>query len=174
METETAENKRGTLILDARQIDQKLKRIAYQVYETNFEEKEIYLAGINGAGYQLAGMLIKELKSISELGLHLIKVEMNKEAPSQDEIRIDYDLKKLKNKVVLLVDDVQNTGKTFAYGLRPFLNTQVKKIQIAVLVNRAHTLFPVAPNFTGFELSTTLDEHINVVITGSKRGVFLH
>jgi len=164
----------GTLILDEGQVDQKIRRIAYQVYENNFGEKIIYIAGIIGAGYVLASKLKEELEKISPIKAHLIKIDLNKQAPARDEINIDFDLTTINNKVILLVDDVLNTGKTFAYGMRPFLNIKVKKIEVAVLVNRAHSSFPVAPTYTGYELSTTLDEHINVVLEEGKKGVYLH
>jgi pyrimidine operon attenuation protein/uracil phosphoribosyltransferase len=161
------------LILDESQIDQKIRRIAYQIYENNFEEKKLFIAGIQGPGLVFAEMIKTQLEEISKLEVVLLSVAIDKNAPSQNEIEIDADLSQLKNKVILLVDDVQHTGKTFAYGMRPFLNIKVKKIEVAVLVNRAHTSFPVAPTYTGYELSTTMNDHISVVLDKGKRGVYL-
>ena len=161
------------LILDEAQIDQKILRIAYQIFENNFEEKKIFIAGIEGPGFVLAGKIKTQLEKISEIAVELLKVEIDKNAPSQNEINIDMDLNTLKNKVILLVDDVQHTGKTFAYSMRPFLNIKVKKIEVAVLVNRAHSTFPIAPTYTGYELATTMNDHIQVVLEDGKKGVFL-
>ena len=166
----TAEN---LLILDEAQIDQKILRIAYQIFENNFEEKKIFIAGIQGPGFVLAKKIKKQLEKISEIEVELLKVEIDKSAPSQNEIKLDMDLNGLENKVIILVDDVQHTGKTFAYGMRPFLNIKVKKIEVAVLVNRAHTTFPIAPTYTGYELSTTINDHIHVILDDGKKGVFL-
>jgi pyrimidine operon attenuation protein / uracil phosphoribosyltransferase len=161
------------LILDADQVDQKIRRIAYSIYENNFAEKVIVLAGIDGQGYTLANLLAKELESISPLKTTVLKVSLDKLAPLQSEVRIDTDVKELKRKCVILIDDVLNTGRTLAYGLKPFLNADVKKIEIAVLVNRSHTAFPLLPTYTGYELSTTLTEHVEVIL-GKKSSVYLH
>ena len=163
----------SVLILDEGQIDQKIRRIAYQIYENNFEEKKLFIAGIQGPGCVLAEMIKAQLEEISDLEIEILEIEIDKTHPSQNDINIDADLTRLKNKVILLVDDVQHTGKTFAYSMRPFLNIKVKKIEVAVVVNRAHTSFPVAPTYTGYELSTTLSDHIRVNLDKGKKGVFL-
>ena len=160
-------------VLDEAQIDQKIKRIAYQIFENNFEEKSIFIAGVQGPGYVLGEKIKKQLEKISKIKVGLLQIEIDKMSPSKSDIKIDGDLSEVKNKVVLLVDDVQHTGKTFAYSLRPFLNIKVKKIEVAVLVNRAHTSFPIAPTYTGYELSTTINDHIHVVLDDGKKGVYL-
>src|SRR5882762_7328633 len=152
-----------SLILDAPQINQKIKRMAYEIYENNFREKAVVLAGIEGQGYSFAQLLAKELASISEIQPIVVKVSLDKLAPLQSEISIDVDGKALKKKCVILVDDVLNTGRTLAYSLKPLLNLEVKKIEVAVLVNRSHPMFPIMPAYTGLELSTTLNEHVEVV-----------
>lgn len=161
-----------SLILDARQVRQKIRRMAFEVYEHNFKEKSIVLAGIEGQGYTLAKLLGKEIESISPLRIKLVKVTIDKSTPQQSEVQLDCDLKEIKKKCIIVVDDVLNTGRTFAYSLKPFLSTEVKKIEIAVLVNRSHTLFPIYPQYTGYELSTTLREHVEVVL-GKEQGVYL-
>jgi pyrimidine operon attenuation protein / uracil phosphoribosyltransferase len=103
-----------------------------------------------------------------------VKVSLDKSAPQQSDIVLDCDLKEIKKKVIVLVDDVLNTGRTFAYGMKPFLNTEVKKIETAVLVNRSHTLFPIYPQYTGYQLSTTLKEHVEVRLSKDDSGVYLH
>ncbi len=160
------------LILDASQVKQKIRRIAYEMYEHNFKEKTIVVAGIEGQGYVFAQLLVKELESISPLKAKLVKVILDKSAPQQSEVGLDCDLKSLQKKCIVLVDDVLNTGRTFAYGLKPFLDIEVKKIEIAVLVNRSHTLFPVYPQYTGYELSTTIKDHVEVNL-GKETAVYL-
>ena len=151
-----------TLILDTRQVKQKIKRIAYEIFEHNFKEKGVVMAGIEGQGYILAKLLAKEVENISPLEIRLVKISLDKVAPQQSEIKLDCDLKELKKKCIILVDDVLNTGRTFAYGMKPFLTIEVKKIETAVLVNRSHTLFPIYPQYTGYELATTLKDHVEV------------
>jgi pyrimidine operon attenuation protein / uracil phosphoribosyltransferase len=160
------------LILDGAQVKQKIKRMAFEIYEHNFKEKNIVIAGIEGQGYTLAKLLTKDIESISVLKVTLVKVSLDKAVPQQSEVILDCDLKDIKKKCVIIVDDVLNTGRTFAYGLKPFLNIEVKKIEIAVLVNRSHTLFPIYPQYTGYELATTLREHVEVVL-GKENAVYL-
>jgi pyrimidine operon attenuation protein/uracil phosphoribosyltransferase len=161
-----------SLVLNGSQVIQKIKRIAYEIYENNFSEKSIVLAGIDGQGYALAKILEKELKSISPLAVVLVKVSLDKFTPVQSEVTIDVAEKDLKKKCVILIDDVLNSGRTLAYAMKPFLTSEIKKIEVAVLVNRRHTLFPIVPMYTGYELATTLTEHVEVKL-GKDAAVYL-
>jgi pyrimidine operon attenuation protein/uracil phosphoribosyltransferase len=161
-----------TLILDAAQVKQKIRRMAFEIYERNFKEKNIIVAGIDGQGYTLAKLLAKEVEAISPIEVTLVKVSLDKMAPQQGDVELDCEIKEVKKKCIVLVDDVLNTGRTLAYGLKPFLNTEVKKIETAVLVNRSHVLFPIYPQYTGYELSTTLKEHVEVQL-GKESAVYL-
>lgn len=160
------------LILDASQIMQKIRRMAFEIYENNFKEKSLVIAGIDGQGYVLAKLLAKEVEAVAEIEVSLVKVSLDKLAPQQGEVTLDCDVKTVKKKCIIVVDDVLNTGRTLAYGLKPFLDTEVKKIETAVLVNRSHTLFPIYPQYTGYELSTTIKDHV-VVLLGKETAVYL-
>jgi pyrimidine operon attenuation protein / uracil phosphoribosyltransferase len=162
-----------TLVLNDQQINQKIKRMAFEIYENNFKEKSIVLAGVDGQGYSFAKILGKELEAIAQLEVVIAKVTVDKLAPQQSEITIDKESKEYKKKCVLLVDDVLNTGRTLAYAMKPFFEAGVKKMEVAVLVNRSNTLFPIMPTYTGYELSTTLKDHVEVIL-GKKSSVYLH
>jgi len=151
-------------VLDAVKVNQKITRIAYEILENNFKEKTIVIAGIDGQGYLLAKQIAAELGKISPVKIHLVKVSLDKLSPQQSEVTLDADSKTIKKKCIVLVDDVLNTGRTLAYGMKPFLNIEVKKIEVAVLVNRSNTLFPITPTYTGYELATTLTDHVEVVL----------
>jgi pyrimidine operon attenuation protein/uracil phosphoribosyltransferase len=147
-------------ILNSKQINQKLNRIAYEIYERNFSEKEIFMAGIEGNGYLVAKRLIEILKKISDIKIILGKITINKENPLLKEPLIDFDEDAFKNKSVILVDDVLNSGKTLIYAVKIFLEKPIKKLNTAILVDRSHTCYPVKADFVGLSLSTTLQEHI--------------
>ena len=149
-----------TEILNATQIQQKLNRLAYEVYENNFEEKELLIAGIEGNGYLVAKRICDVLKKVSKTKLTLGKIKINKKNPLAEQATVDFTDKDYKNKTVILVDDVLNSGKTLIYGVKIFLDKPVKKINTLVLVDRSHTRFPVKADFVGLSLSTTLQEHI--------------
>jgi len=165
---------KGNLILDESQIKSKIKRIAYEIYEDNFKEKKLVVAGIEDRGYKVAQSLATELTAISTIEVLLVKVSVDKKSILNSNIELDCDTKLLRNKSIILVDDVLNTGKTLAYSLKPFLNLEIKKLVIAVLVNRSHILFPIMATYTGYELSTTINEHIDVNIEKSPKGVYLN
>jgi pyrimidine operon attenuation protein / uracil phosphoribosyltransferase len=162
-----------SLILDGVQVKQKIRRMAFEIYERNVKEKNIVLAGIDGQGYVLAKLLAKEVESISPLEVKLVLIHLDKLAPQQSEITVDCEVKELRKKCIIMVDDVLNTGRTFTYGIKPFLNIEVKKIEAAVLVNRGLTMFPVYAQYTGYELSTTIKDHIEVLL-GKEMAVYLH
>ncbi|MEQ9289868.1 MAG: phosphoribosyltransferase family protein [Cyclobacteriaceae bacterium] len=170
LEVMTAEK---NLILDKKQVDQKIKRIAYEIYENNMDEKRLVLAGISENGYILASLIEKELNSISSLKVETVKISIDKQAPSKSEIKLSNSHVDFSNKAVILLDDVLNTGKTVAFTLKAFLNTDVRKIEVGVLVNRSHKLFPIYPKYTGYELATTFTEHVEVLLKKGK-GVYLY
>ena|SRR5436190_5737597 len=161
------------LVLEDSQVRHKIRRMAFEIFENNFEEKAIVLAGIEGQGYSLAQLIEKELKSVSHLQVSTTKVIIDKAAPEESEVTLSVNADQLEKKTIIIVDDVLNTGRTLAYAMKPFLCIEVKKIEVAVLVNRSHPLFPIQPSYTGYELSTTLTEHVEVVL-GKKAGVYLH
>jgi pyrimidine operon attenuation protein/uracil phosphoribosyltransferase len=162
-------------LLNKTQTLQKIRRIAYQVYEQNFEESSIIIAGINGEGYTFAEILVIELRQISEIDVHIARVSFDKKATEQPEINIESEVDTFRNKNIVLCDDVLNTGKTLAFSLRPFLNIPIKKLQVAVIVDRNHPNFPMAADYVGYSLSTTLNEHIQVVLSDKeKTGVYIY
>lgn len=162
-----------SLILTHEQIIQKTRRIAFEIYEHNFLEKEVILVGIHDGGYNFAKMLKTELKDIASFETKLVGLKLDKAAPTQSEISLECSDTELKNKTIILIDDVSNTGKTMAYSLKPFLKIKVKKIETAVLVNRSHTQFPIAVKYSGFELATTIKDHVTAQLDSESKAVYL-
>ena len=152
----------GSIILTNEQIKNKTRRIAYQIYETNSSEKEIVIAGINGNGYLFAKQLANYLKDISSINVVLCEVKLNKKQPLKP-ISTDIPIDTYKNKSLVLVDDVLNSGTTLIYGIKHFLDVPLKRFKTAVLINRNHKKYPVKADFKGISLSTSLREHVSVV-----------
>lgn len=147
------------LILDKERIDSKLQRMAYQVWEHNSGESSVTLVGIHGGGASVAENLAERLRKISGLKVDVAQIKMNKRSPLAEAIEVNEDL---SGRSVVLVDDVANSGKTLLYALRPILNYELKKIMIAVLVDRKHKEYPVSPDIVGHSIATTIQEHILV------------
>ncbi len=161
-------------ILTIEQTRQKIRRIAYEIYERNFEEEEIILAGIAGQGYEFARLLAEELNDISPIKTSLAEMLFDKEKPHKSEITFRDELVLTDGKVVIMADDVLNTGRTLAFALQPFLQHRLKKLQVAVIVDRDHRSFPVSADYVGYALSTTFNEHVEVVLSREgEKGVYL-
>jgi pyrimidine operon attenuation protein / uracil phosphoribosyltransferase len=156
-------------ILDTVQIRQKLNRLAYEVYENNFAEKDLLVVGIEGNGYKFATLLGAKLREISDIRITMGKISLDKEKPWEGDPKTDFTEKQFVNKTVILVDDVLNSGKTLMYAVRLFLDKPVKKINTVILVDRSHTRFPVKADYVGLTLSTTLQEHIEADFSKEKK-----
>lgn len=163
----------STLVLNQREVSQRIQRIAYQIYEDNAQEPGIILAGIANKGFVFAALLKTALEKICPIPVRLYEIELDKDRPLNFSIRPQLDLGNLEGKVIILADDVLNSGKTLLYSLRPFLDADLKKIRTALLVNRDHKRYPVEADFVGITLSTTLQENIRVELEAGKEAVWL-
>ena len=151
-----------TPILSHQKIVQKINRMAYQIYEDNYDQKEIIIAGIANNGFVLAQLISQKLKEISPISINLVELKINKKNPINSEVELNLTDNDIKNKSIVLVDDVQNSGRTMIYGLQHFLRAPINKLSIAVLVDRSHKRFPVQADYVGVSLATTLKEHVEV------------
>jgi pyrimidine operon attenuation protein/uracil phosphoribosyltransferase len=156
------------VILTQQEIDYKTRRIAYQIYETFSDETEVVLAGIASNGYLFTKKLATELERISDLKIILCEVKINKQQPL-DAVQTSLSPAEYTNKALVLVDDVLNSGTTLIYGVKHFLDVPLKKFKTAVLVDRNHKQYPVKADFKGLSLSTSLQEHIKVVLEGDEQ-----
>jgi pyrimidine operon attenuation protein / uracil phosphoribosyltransferase len=162
-----------TLILSSKQVSQRLNRLAWQIYEHCSHEQEIILAGIGRNGYTLATRIGKLVESISPLKAKVTHVDLNKDSPLEHPIQVEVSAEECRDKTVLVIDDVSNSGKTLMYGVKPFLEYPVRSILTLVLVDRDHNRYPVKTNFVGLSLATTLQEHISVVLDANGDSVTL-
>lgn len=153
-------------ILNQRQIKQKIRRLAFEIIENNYNEKQIILAGINNNGMNFARLLLKELQKISEITFTLTNLSLNPADPLSEPIEIEIAQKDLKNKSVIIIDDVANTGRTIFFALKPLLDILPKKVEAAVLVDRTHKSFPIKVDYVGLSLATTLKDNIDVQLKG--------
>lgn len=152
----------STLILDKDQIANKIRRMAYQVYETNANEKEVVIAGILENGYQLAKRLKAAVEKISPIEVNLCEVKIDKTNPINN-VSTSMAVEEYTGKSLLLVDDVLNSGTTLIYGVKHFLDVPLKQFKTAVLVDRNHKKYPVKADFKGISLSTSLNENVKVI-----------
>jgi pyrimidine operon attenuation protein/uracil phosphoribosyltransferase len=160
-------------ILNQRQIDHRLTRMAYEVYEAHYHEHEVILAGIPRKGYELAKKLQEKVASISAIQFKLAKLHFDKRNPIESYPELDLPLSEVSQRSVILIDDVINTGETLFYATKPFHQLKLKQLKVLVLVNRDHTAFPFQPDYTGLSLATTLQERITVKLNEAEEAVYL-
>jgi len=159
-------------ILNTNQIKKIVKRIAYQIHENNLEYPEIILIGVHKNGYTLAEKINKELNQISKSNIKLVSIKINKKNPLE-EIELDCKKEYLKNKVIVLVDDVLHTGKTLIYCVKHLLEITPKNFNSVVLIDRNHKKFPIKVDFKGISLSTFISDHVEVVFEDNNSYAFI-
>ena len=161
-----------SIILNNSEIQHKIRRMAFQIYETNANQKEVVIAGIANNGFILAKKLKSILDDISPIKIIVCEVIIDKKKPLNP---IETSLKEseYKNKSLILVDDVLNSGTTLMYAVKHFLEVPLKQFKTAVLVNRNHKKYPVKADFKGLSLSTSIQEHIALEIEGNKMIAYL-
>ena len=161
-----------TKILDKNQLQQKVNRLAWQIFERNHMESEIVVVGIQKRGVELAKRISKVIISISDIKVIEATVQLDKDNPFDSNLVFNLTATDIEHKVVILVDDVLNSGKTLMYASSEFLTVPLIKLSTVVLVNRKHNRYPIKADYEGMSLSTTLQDHINVVF-GKEEGVYL-
>ncbi len=164
-------SKQKKYILKAEIIRKKLNRLALEIVENNREERELIFAGIETNGIILAKHLKELVEGIVEVKIDLLTISLDKQKPGDIVLSHNIDF---NDKVIIMMDDVTNSGRTLLYALKPFLAFHPKKIQTLVLVERSHTQYPISANYKGFSLATTLQEHIKVEVEeGQITGAYL-
>lgn len=154
-----------TMILNEESVKRKIKRMALEIAEQNAGEQELVIAGIAGNGETIAACIAEELKKIASIELTTIVVHLDKREPREINLQPAV---ALDDKIILIADDVANTGRTLFYALKPFLSASPKRVQTLALVERSHKLFPIHTDYTGLSIATTLQEHIAVETEGEK------
>ncbi|WP_417601343.1 phosphoribosyltransferase family protein [Owenweeksia hongkongensis] len=152
----------STEVLNHQQIEDRIKRMAWQIYETHQDDAEIILAGIVNKGYRLAELIAEQLQNICPLKISLYRLKVDKKNPLNGITELSPARESFEDTSVIVVDDVLNTGSTLIYGVKHFLDHKVKQLKTVVLVDRNHKNFPVKADFKGLSLSTNLMEHVEV------------
>lgn len=163
---------KNSLIMNSKRINDCAHRISYQIVESSINKKEIVLIGIKNNGFIFAKKIQKFLRKITDQKIELMSVEINKKKPHESNT-LKNQFNNINNSSVILIDDVLNTGKTLMYSIKFLLNYKINQLKTAVLIDRNHKDFPVKVDFKGLSLSTTMNEHVEVVLKKNNEGVYL-
>jgi pyrimidine operon attenuation protein/uracil phosphoribosyltransferase len=159
-------------ILEQDRIDKIVKRISFQIHEKNQNNSEVVLIGVLKNGFILSDLIEKELKKISKSKIQLFSIKINKKKPLNP-IELNCDLSELKNKSIVLIDDVLNSGKTLIHCVKYLLDVPISNFNTAVLIDRNHKKFPIKIDFKGLSLSTTIKENVTVVFEKNNSYAFI-
>jgi pyrimidine operon attenuation protein/uracil phosphoribosyltransferase len=172
-----------TLLMDATEINRKLRRIANEIVERNEGVDNIILVGIRRRGVPLAERLAKMIREIEgkDVPVEIIDITLYRDdlstlgsSPVVGSTEIDIPI---DEKIVILVDDVLFTGRTIRAAMDSIMDFgRPSKIQLAVLVDRGHRDLPIKADYVGKNIPTSLSENINVNLKeiDGKNGVVIH
>ncbi len=159
-------------ILDYHLVKKKIRRISLQIIESNSIDDEIIIAGIENNGYLIAKKICNEIKKISDKKIQLCSIKIDKKNPRKV-ITVSLIEEQYENKSVVIVDDVLNSGSTLMYAVKYFLDTKLKKLKTAVLVDRNHKKYPIKADYKGLSLSTSIQNHVEVSINDNEINAYL-
>ena len=149
------------IILDYQDVENKIKRISLEILEDNIDQKKLILFGVSKNGQIIAKKIITLIKKYSKIDLELIGVEIV--LNSKNVLKFDKSFR-VNNRSVIIVSDVSQSAKTLQLIISSLMSQDPFKIKTAVMVNRDHSLFPVKINFSGLNLSTSVNEHVDVSV----------
>ena len=160
-------------ILQHKQIEEKINRLAHEILENTFEEPVLFIGGISGNGSLLAQSLSDIIKQNTRQQIVVFDLVVDKENPWDHPIQLSIAESELKNGYIILVDDVLNSGKTMQYALVKLLERPTKSIKTVALVDRTHRRYPIKADFVGLSLSTTLKERVEVSLSPNNYQAYL-
>ena len=149
------------IILDYQDVENKIKRISLEILEDNIDQKKLILFGVSKNGKIIAKKIIALIKKYSKIDLELIGVEIV--LNSKNVLKFDKSFR-VNNRSVIIVSDVSQSAKTLQLIISSLMSEDPLKIKTAVMVNRDHSLFPVKINFSGLNLSSSVNEHVDVSV----------
>jgi pyrimidine operon attenuation protein/uracil phosphoribosyltransferase len=151
------------LILDDSDVENKIHRIGLEILEDNTDESKITLFGISDNGKLIAKKLVSYINKISDIETVLIEVVIENGPP-------EYTGKlNILNESIIIVGDVSQTGKTLQIVISNLMMHKPSKIKTSVIINRDQTMYPVKIDYVGLSLSTSVNEHVDVMVDKKNR-----
>jgi pyrimidine operon attenuation protein/uracil phosphoribosyltransferase len=157
------------IILNEQELDSIISRLTFQILESDLNLEKLKLIGIKRRGAFIADRIkekILEFKSFDVetgyLDITLYRDDLTEisEYPVLLGTEIPFDI---KDKTLILIDDVIYTGRTVRAALDALSDLgRPNKIKLVVLVDRGHRELPIQPDFTGKDVPTSLKEKVNV------------
>ena len=161
--------KKKQIILNKEEITNKINRIAFSIIEDYHTEKSITLIGFDKNGYIIAEKIKQIITDENNIKTSIHRIKKDK----KNNFTITPPLKSDNIKNVFLVDDVLKSGRTIIYGIKEILTHHIDNLKTIILVNRNHNQFPIGVDYVGLNLSTTLKDHIRVIMKKNEEIAYL-
>jgi pyrimidine operon attenuation protein/uracil phosphoribosyltransferase len=160
-------------ILGRDDIDRAVVRIAHEIIERGDEPDDLVIVGLQSGGSWLAARIAAMLGEIP--GGSPVPVGVVDVSPFRDdaavrpmsaswptEIPVD-----LTDRVVVLVDDVLQTGRTVRAALEALnAHGRPRAVRLAVMIDRGHRELPIRPDHVGRNLPTHPTDEVEVGPSG--------
>ncbi len=159
------------LIMDGKAIVRSMTRISHEIIEHNKGVDDVIIVGIHSRGVPLAEKIAERINVIEGKSVAVATLDITKHR--DDITQEEKDLKEtfestlknfdVKNKHIVLVDDVLYTGRTVRAALDAVMEVgRPLTIQLAVLVDRGHRELPIRPDYVGKNVPTSSKESVKV------------
>lgn len=155
--------------MDAKDVQRAVARIAHEIIERNKGAKDLVIVGIRARGDYLAARVAEVIEGIEgltipvgiiDITLYRDDLQVVLEQPVVHKTDIPFDI---TGKVVILVDDVLNTGRTIRAALDQLIDFgRPKSVQLAVLVDRGHRELPIRADYVGKNVPTSQGQQVEV------------
>ena len=149
------------IILDHHDVENKIKRISLEILEDNIDQKELIFFGVSKNGKIIAKKIINLISEHSEIDFEMVGVEIDLYSLNHLIFEKDFTV---NSKSVIIVSDVSQSARTLQLIISGLMSLDPVKIKTAVMINRDHSLFPVKIDFSGLNLSTSVNEHVDVKV----------
>ncbi len=156
-------------LLDKKDMERAVTRMAHEIIEKNKGIKAICLVGIQRGGVHIAHRLSAKLREIegSELPVGTLDISLYRDdlnvRKDQPVVRRTQVPCEINNKKVVLVDDVLFTGRSIRAAMDAVMDLgRPSAIQLAVLVDRGHRELPIKADYVGKNIPTSMNETVKV------------
>lgn len=158
------------VILDEKGVKRTLTRVSHEIIEKNKGVEDVILVGIKRRGYPIAQRIAQIIEQIEGIKIEVESVDITlyrddlsklHDQPIVNEI----ELIDVKDKKVVLVDDVIYTGRTVRAAIDAVMHAgRPKMVQLAVLVDRGHRELPIRADYVGKNIPTSKNEMVSVEV----------
>jgi pyrimidine operon attenuation protein/uracil phosphoribosyltransferase len=156
-------------LLNKKDIDRILSRIAHEIIEKNKGVENLCFVGIQRGGVYLAKRLVEKIELIEKISIPVGSLDISfyrddiglrKEPPVVRKTDISCDI---SGKKIVLVDDVLFTGRSIRAAMDALMDLgRPAQIQLAVLIDRGHRELPIRADYVGKNIPTSIFESIEV------------